>query len=170
MNEHELRRMRETLDRCKTEAQHETTEREQEAGRVVWLSDRSGKGVIAEARRYFATGDADKIGAGLYDFSMQSLGEIAYYNLDGFRHEYHDVRDYLAMLGREAAGRARFMERQVYVYKDGLTSREVLDEVLRLADAERERIFSQGAENDRAEALAQATRLAESLGMKVVPA
>lgn len=162
------RRIRETLEQTKTPAQRATVERLHAEGKTAWVEKRTGKGVIAEATRYFKTGDVEKLGVGLYNFSIYVLGEIAHFNLEGFRHVYRDVRDYLRFLGHEARRVAQVSGHSEHVYTDGLTGSEVFHAILTVADAERERIFAEGAEADRSAAFAQATRLAESLGMELV--
>lgn len=174
------RRVRETLKRCKTDAQRETCERLHAADKMAYPERRQGRTVVAEFRRYCETRDAEKIGEGLYHFSICGAGglnDIAHFDLRGFRAEYPHPALYLERLlfpELERSWRADPREdpegyHSYYVYTDGMTAGEVCLAVVRIAEQMREELLRDWQERMNAAKLAAARELAAELGMKVVP-
>lgn len=143
------RRQQEALDRCTTDVQRERCHALHAQGKATYPVRRKGVGVVAEFRRYVETGDAGKIGPGLYDLSTSGAGgfnDIAHFDLNGYRfHSYH-------------------------VYTDGMTSGEVADAILKIAQGERGRLEADLQAKVDAARLAEAQRLATLLGMRLEPA
>lgn len=167
------RRQRETFERCTTDAQRATVTRLHEQGVTAYAETRQGRTVVAECRRYFETCDAEKIGAGLYAFSTGGAGgfnEIAHYDLGGFRHVYHHPAVYLNLVERARRGHDPREFHSQYVYTDGMTAGEVAVAIFALAEAHEDAVTADYRLRRDAEALAEAQRLAESLGMKLVEA
>ena len=173
------RRERETLERCTTQAQRETCQRLHSQGKTAYPESRQGKTVIAEFRRYCETFDPEKIGQGLYRFSTGGAGgldEIAHYNLHGFRHVFRHPIFYIDELLVPRVARwpeARRVDpngyHSYYVYTDGMTAGEVAFAIIDLAAEHRDRVLADYTRKRDAAALAEAERLAESVGMQVVP-
>jgi len=174
------RRERETLERCTTDAQRATCERLHAADKTAYPEKRQARTVIAEFRRYCETFDPEKIGHGLYRFSTGGAGglnEIAHFDIYGFRHVYWHPCRYIEDLLYFEANRGHWDPREdpngyhsFYVYTDGMTAGEVFAAILEIADDRREIVRADLLAKASAAALAKATELAESIGMKVVPA
>jgi hypothetical protein len=174
MNESPIeRRQREALERCTTDAQRATVTRLHAEEKVAYPEKRQGKGVVAAFRRYCETCDPEKIDAGLYHFSTGGAGglnEIAHYDIHGFRHVYHHPAIYLERLLAPELDRWPRQDFAYYVYTDGMTAGEVCDEIADLAVTHRGQVLAHYKAAVDADSLAAATRLAESLGMKLVQA
>jgi hypothetical protein len=173
MNESPIeRRQREALERCTTDAQQATVTRLHAEEKVAYPEKRQGKGVVAAFRRYCETRDPEKIDAGLYHFSTQGAGglnEIAHFDIHGFRHVYAHPAIYLQELLFPEMERYRG-DHSFYVYTDGMTAGEVADAILELAHEHHAALLEDARSKIKAKRLAQATELAESLGMKLVQA
>jgi hypothetical protein len=166
------RRIRETLERCTTPAQRATCERLHDEGKTAYPEKRQGQTVISEFLRYCQHKDPTKIRQGLYHFSIGGAGglnEIAHYNLGGFQHVYWHPHIYIEQLLLPELARGRRIDHSSYVYTDGMTAQEVGDQMLAIANAAYNQVAEDYEAKVAAAALAQATRLAESIGMKVVP-
>ena len=173
------RRKRETIERCTTPVQRATCERLHAEGKTAYPERRQGKTVVAEFRRYCETRDPEKIGPGLYHFSIMGAGgldDIAHYDIHGFRHEYPHPAVYIERLLMPETNRWYFDPREEpngfhsqHVYTDGMTAGEVCRDILAIADAQREQIARSGLAKIQEEKLAKAERLAEDLGMRLVP-
>lgn len=171
------RRIRETLERCTTDAQRATCERLHAADKTAYPQKRQGKTVVAEFRRYCETRDPEKIGQGLYHFSIMGAGglnDIAHYDLHGFRHKYPHPAIYLERLlfpevdrGYDVREEPNWCHSQD-VYTDGMTNGEVCLAVVRIAEQVRQKLSDDLAEKVSAARLAKAQELAASIGMKVV--
>lgn len=174
-------RLRERLSRATTEVQRARMLTLANEGKDVYAENRQGKTVIGEFRRYCETRDPERIGKGLYHFSTMGSGglnDIAHFNLHGFRAEYpHPVHYIQRLLVPEMQRNARWMDdtdvngfHSHYVYKDGMTAAEVSVAIMELADKFGPELKSDYYMRRNTRLLEQATELASSIGMKVVPA
>lgn len=172
------RRERETLERCKTDAQRTTVLRLQALGKTAYPERRQGRTVIAEFRRYCETRDAAKIGEGLYAFSIYGAGglnDIAHFDLHGFRHEYPHPALYIERLLLPETSRGFYDPREdpdgyhsFYVYTDGMTAGEVCREILAIADERRTALIEDLNGQVTAAKRAQLEALADELGVELV--
>jgi hypothetical protein len=174
-------RQTEMLERATTDAQRARMRELFAAGKDAYAEARQGKSVVAAFRRYCETCDPEKIDAGLYHFSTGGAGglnEIAHFNLHGFRGVYPHPAIYLHRLLLPQADRHGWLEDGVdpndyhalYVYTDGMTAGDVMLAILKIAAEHDERIVQDYSAKQDAERLAAATALAESIGMRLVPA
>jgi hypothetical protein len=179
-------RLREKLARATTEEQRAKMLVLANRGKDVYPEARQGKGVVAEFRRYCETRDPEKIGKGLYHFSTMGAGglnDIAHFNLHGFRAEYpHPVHYIQRLLVPEMQRNARYLEddprfpgdcngfHSHYVYTDGMTAAEVSMAIMELAAKYGPELKSDWYMRRNTRVLSEASELAESIGMKVVPA
>jgi hypothetical protein len=179
-----------TSQRQERQLSHATTEPQRARMRELfaldkdaWAEKRQGKSVIAEFRRYVETCDPEKIGQGLYAFSTSSpLNDIAHFNLHGFRHVWDHPALYIQelLIPATASCRAENWPESfhadpedyywLHVYTDGLTSGDIVCAIVAIAAEHRDRVLADWQTKHDAAALAEATRLAESLGMKLVAA
>lgn len=175
------KRQNEMLAHAKTDVQRDRMRELFADGRDAYAESRQGKTVIGEFRRYLETCDPEKIGEGLYHFSTMGAGglnEIAHFNLHGFRSVYPHPAVYLERLLLPQAERHGWLEdgvdpndyHSLYVYTDGLTAGDVCTAVLELAREHHDRVVADYRSARNAAALAEAERLAESVGMRLVPA
>ena len=177
------RRQQETLDRCTTPAQRERCDQLHAQGKTAYPYARQGKSVIAEFRRYCETFDPEKIGKGLYDWSIMGSGgldDIAHYDLHGFRATYPhpayyiegllipEIRRWWPVTDTEVDDPNWFHSQGVYT--DGMTKGEVAFRIIEIATEQKERVYADWKAKRDATALGQAQALAESVGMKVVEA
>jgi len=176
------RRERETLERCTTEAQRERCQRLHEQGKTAYPYKWQGKTIVAEFRRYCESFDPEKIGPGLYDWSIMGSGgldDIAHYDLHGFRGTYPHPAHYIEGLlipeisrwpiDDTAKDDPNWFHSQG-VYTDGMTKGEVAFRIIEIAAEQKERVYADWKTKRDAKALAQAEQLAASVGMKVVSA
>lgn len=169
----------ERLERAKTPEQRATMQRLHEEGKTAWPESRQGKSVVAEFRRYVEQRDPEKIGKGLYHWSTMGSGglnEIAHYDIYGFRSVYPHPALYIERLlipEIERWGPERLEDdpnayHSLYVYTDGMTAGEVAAEIIEIAAANRSSVLADWKQKHDAAALAEATRLADSLGLQLV--
>jgi hypothetical protein len=172
-------RRAERLERAKTLRQKETMERLFEEGKDAYPESRQGKTVVEEFRRYVDTRDPEKIGNGLYHFSTMGAGglnDIAHFNIHGFRSVYPHPAVYIERLlicEIERWSPERLAEdpnayHSLYVYTDGMTSGEVAARIIEIAYTNRREVLADWKERRYAEDLAEATRLAARIGMRLV--
>ena len=175
------RREAETLARCRTAAQSAKCLELHDRGKTAWPNPRQGKTVVAEFRRYCEALDSSKIGKGLYDWSIMGSGglnDIAHYDLHGFRGTYPHPAHYIEGLLIPEVSRWPVDDTETDdpdwfhsqgVYTDGMTKGEVAFRIIEIALEQKERVYLDWKTKNDASKLAEAQRLAESLGMKVVP-
>lgn len=178
-NEYQVKREAERLARCTTDAQRAMVEQLHERNVDAWPEKRLGKSVIASFRRYLETCDASKIDNGLYEFSMHGgggLNSIAHFSIDGFRSVYPHPAMFIEDLLIPQVSRWPESLRidplgyhSLHVYTDGLTSGHVAHAIIDLAAGAKERVYADWKRKHDAAALAEAERLADSLGMRLVP-
>lgn len=166
------RRQRETLAACKTDAQRERVEAAYNEGKSAWTEPLNGKSLVSSAKRWFETGEPEKFSEGLYHFSMYALSEIAHFDRHGFLSVYPHPALWIdgLFLPDMEKGRIEQIEgHTLHVYKDGMTYGDVAEAISALVDEHRERLVLDFNMKARSSALAEATRLADALGMKLVP-
>jgi hypothetical protein len=143
-------------------------------GEVSYVADRAGKTVVQQFRKYSSTMDPTAIDVALYEWSIyDGPGDIAHFNLHGFRNVYYHPALYyelLLMPWLQQQKRNRWYLSSVYVYRDGMTSHDVRDEIMRVAVEWQKRVLAKFGEKVKREELAQAEDLAAKYGMKLVPA
>ena len=171
MEERRARHEAQSLERCRTDAQHERVVAVYAASADVDLQaypERVGGGSVVRAcRSYLTSGDAEKITRGLYDFATSLLGEIAHFDLDGFRHVYQDAADFVELIERDAARPEWSHGSNVHVYTDGMTGDEVRAALYALADELGPMVRERSLATNRVGALAEAQRLAAEYGFTV---
>lgn len=174
------RRKREALERCKTDEQRATCERLHAADKTAYPERRQGNTVVAEFRRYCETRNPEKIGEGLYHFSIMGAGglnDIAHYDIHGFRRQYPHPALYLERLLFPEIDRSWHSDpredpegfHSYFVYTDGMTSGEVCLAIVRIAESLRAELAQDCDARVATAKIEQARELAESLGMKLVP-
>jgi hypothetical protein len=157
------------LRRCKTDKQREVFIRLHENGETPWVATRTGKRVVAAFKKYVTSADPQAIDKGLYHWSIyDGPGEIAHFDINGFRSVYYHPALYLELLLLPwLKGNPRIPN--VYVYVDGMTSVEIKDQIKELAVQWRHRVNELFAQKRRREELAEAEAIAAKYDMKLVP-
>lgn len=93
---------------------------------------RQGARLIRDLRRYLESGDGEKISKGLYHELIMHCGFIAHFDLANFRKAFNGKPEKL--LGGETYALHRVPDpKSLYLYTDGLTSQEVVDEIRQVA-------------------------------------
>jgi len=162
-------RFQERLGKAKTPRQIEVMQKLHDDGKSVYAATRTGKGVVAEFKRYVTTCDPQKIGNGLYHWSIyDGPGDIAHFNLYGFRSVYLHPALYLELLLFPWLDRDPRIPNP-YVYTDALTSYDLRDQIKEIAVQYRARVNRQFAETKKQRELAEANELAARYGMTLVP-
>lgn len=171
LEERRARHEAQSLDRCRTDAQRERVQAVYAGSTDVDLQaypERVGGGSVVRAcRAYLTTGDADKITHGLYDFATSQLGEIAHFDIGGFRHVYADAADFVELIERDATRPEWSHGSSVHVYTDGMTGEDVRQALYALADELGPEVRKRSLATNRAGALAEAERLAAEYGFTV---
>jgi hypothetical protein len=162
---------------CTTDAQRAEFDRLVALNKTPWPERRQGRSVIGEARRYFETCDPEKIGAGLYDFSIMGSGgfdDIAHYNLHGFRAEYPHPMLYLSQLIALEVERWPMSYRldpdgyhSFKVYTDGMHAGQVAHAIVKLANDHAPRIGADFTRRVRERETEELRRLADKLGVAI---
>src|SRR5207253_7122079 len=165
--------------KCNTDAQRQESDRLRALNKSAWPEKGQGKSVIAEARRYFETGDPTKIGEGLYHLSIMGSGgfnDIAHYNLHGFRAEYPHPLIYISELVAPEVKRWPMSYRidpdgyhSFYVYTDGMHSGQVAHQVVKLANEHVERLKADFLDKTYQSKREQLHQLAADLGYALQP-
>lgn len=176
--EYAARRFQETLGRASTDAQRRRLMSLFALGKDVYASNCTGASIVAQFRRYVETGDSAKIGRALYVFSHATGGgfsDIAHYDLEGYRRSYSHPALYVecVVLAAWPAWPESYREHPegyhcATVYRDGMTSGDVVHAIVKIALEQRDRLIADlQAQRDAAD-LAEAQRLADRLGMRLV--
>ena len=173
IEEARLERNERELAKCKTTKQSAAFRLAAAGGQTPYVVKRAGKTVVQQFRKYTTTMDPKAIDVALYEWSIyDGPGDIAHFNLHGFRATYpHPALYYELLL-------CPWLERQkqnnwylpsVYVYTDGLTSHDVRDQILRIAVEWRQRVNLKFGEQKKVRELGEASEIAARYGMKLVP-
>ncbi len=170
MEERRARHEAQSLERCKTPAQRERVQAmyaaDADVDVQVYPEKVGGGSIVRACRAYLTTGDAEKITAGLYDFATTLLGEIAHFDIGGFRHVYRDAADFVRLIETDATRYGHNAYSQ-HVYTDGMTGDEVRAGLLGLALELGPMVRDRSKGRARAEALALALALAAEHGFEV---
>lgn len=164
---------------CSTDVQRAEFDRLIGLDKTPWPMKWKGASVIGEARRFFETGNNEKIGHALYDFSIQGSGgfnDIAHFNLYGFRAEYPHPLIYITELVAPEARRWPMSYRQdpdgyhsFGVYTDGLHKGKVAHEIILLANLHLDRLKADFVKQAQDRKLEQLHALADELGFAMQP-
>lgn len=159
------------LSRCRTPAQRQVFTRLVQEGKQAYVAKRTGKRVVAAFKKYVTTMDPQAIDQGLYDWSIyDGPGDIAHYNLHGFRSVYPHPALYMELLLFPWLRRnPEWRSPSVYVYADGMTTLEITDQIEKIANEWKVRVYTNFKERKRRAEIAEAEELAAKHGMKVVP-
>jgi hypothetical protein len=161
------------LRSCKTPKQRETFTRIHEEGGSAYVGRRAGKTVVQQFKKYSTTMDPKAIDVALYEWSIHDgPGDIAHFNLHGFRSVYPHPAIYYELLllpWLQEQKRSRWYLPSIYVYTDGMTSHDVRDEIMKLAVQWRARVLETFSQEKKREELSQAEELAAKYGMRLVP-
>jgi hypothetical protein len=113
--------------------------------------------------------DPEAIDKGLYEWSIHDgPGDIAHYNLYGFRSVYSHPALYLELLLFPWLRRdPEWRSPSIYVYTDGMTTLDITDEIERLANQHKAKVIEHFSERKRASELAEAQELASRWGYKL---
>lgn len=157
------------LAKCKTPKQQAAFRLEAAGGRTPYVATRTGKNVVRAFKKYVTTMDPQAIDKGLYEWSIyDGPGDIAHYNLHGFRSVYSHPALYLELLLFPWLRRERqYRSPSVYVYTDGMTTLDITDEIEKLANQWKARVLANFSERKRASELAEAEELASRWGFKL---
>ena len=170
-------RIEERLAAAKPGKQRSRMEELIKDGKDVYADKIQGKSIIDSFRRYCDTRDPDAITNGLYRWSINGAGglnDIAHYDIHGFRAEYPHPAVYLERLlypemNRGYGWRSPEDYHALHVYTDGLTSGDVRFAIREIADARREALLRDIADEVRRRDEAQLKELAARLGYTVEP-
>lgn len=169
-----LERNERELAKCKTQKQTSAFRLAAAGGETPYVAKRAGKTVVQQFKKYSTTMDPKAIESALYDWSIQDgPGDIAHFNLAGFRSVYWHPALYYELLLMPWLHRQKQNQwylPAVYVYTDGLTSHDVRDQIMRIGAEWRHRVNDYFAQTKKREELAEAEALARKHGMKLVPA
>jgi len=67
---------------------------------ALWILN--GKGIVKSIENVFNSGNIDKLAKDSYNFVMSLSGFIAHYDINGFKNNYVNVRDFLEDLDKSA--------------------------------------------------------------------
>lgn len=136
-------------------------------GTEVYDEPQQGKSLVAAFRRYLTTGEARHISRGLYHYLTMKAGFIAHFNIDEFRRLYADPADLLAARHEFGPLLPHGLHGWVYVYADGMTSRELWRQLAELIARHRADVLARSQAAARRRDLAAAAELASRHGMQL---